>query len=114
MPGTHQTFGPRIAGRNLMDITLFLILRRVLRRFWEGFGGRAEKGACYGFYSKKGSQKGFSEGEKRVSRSCLERPLESTPPIGQHSCINLDKRKPKQNSRVAQRFPKSGLGRPEF
>ena len=36
-----------------------------------------EKGACYGFYSKKGLRSGS---EKGVSRRCLERPFESTPP----------------------------------
>ena len=46
--------GARLRGRTATQHS-----KRVLRRFWEGFWGRgsqkgSEKGACYGFYSKKG------------------------------------------------------------
>ena len=60
------------------------VLRRAPRKFWGGFWGRLEKGACYGFYSKKGSengsQKGFGEGGfQKVPRTPPRRvrPLES-------------------------------------
>ena len=43
------------------------VLRRVLRRFWEGFWGRVlrrvlSRGVCYGFYTKKGSEKCSQKG----------------------------------------------------
>ena len=53
MPGARKIgaaiSGPRITGGNFMDITLYSVLRRVLRTFWEGFWGRG---------SQKGSEKG--------------------------------------------------------
>ena len=46
------------------------VLGRILGK---GSQKGSEKGACYLFYSKKGSEKG-------VSRRCLECPLESVSP----------------------------------
>ena len=107
-----------------------------MRRFWEGFLGKgsqkgSEKGACYGFYSKKG----FSEGlgacykfcskkrvlrrgsEKGLSRRCLERPLQEytplsvrpSPPQAGNRCdfrhLNKDKSSSASDCDLILRFP---------
>ena len=78
--------GARLRGRTATQRSEI----RVLRRFWEGFWGKgfsdqkgSERGACYGFYSKKRVPRRVLRrgSEKAVSRRCLECPLEEYAPL---------------------------------